>query len=1292
MMAVRDTIRIRLNGVERHIRGVAHDRTLLPWLREEAGLTGSKEGCAEGDCGACSVMVGRADAGGGVRFDAVNACIQFMGMLDGTAIRTVDGLAGPDGSLHPIQQAMVDEHASQCGFCTPGFVMALTAAHASGAPMDGDHAPDLLAGNLCRCTGYGPIAAAAAKAGKVPRPDWDAERLAQDRDWIRTQHRVCDRLDFGSGAGRFIAPSDMDDLANLRAELPDATLLAGATDVGLWVTKHMRRIGPVLHLGRVEALRGITQRDDGGLSIGAGVTYSEAMAAIGALYADFGELIRRIGGVQVRNAGTIGGNIANGSPIGDTPPALMALDAELELRRRDGVRHVALADFFIAYGRQDLRDGEIVAAIHIPPPEPGLRLFCHKVSKRFDQDISALCGCFALVPDDAGKLSHVRIAFGGMAATPKRAATVEARLRGRVFDRASVEDAAHAFATDFSPIGDMRAGATYRLQVAGNLLRRCLAEWSGDCAATRLVGRGATLAGRRGDSSLPCGKEGGAAASGASSEGQIGAPMAHDSARKHVAGAARFIDDLPTPSRTLAVHIAMSDRAHARITQLDLSAVRAAPGVVAVLTAADVPGENDVSPIGGDDPMFADGLVEYAGQSLFAVAAEDMATARDAAGLALVDYEELPAILTVDQAMQAESLLEPPRVIRRGDADAAIAAAPHRLEGRIRIGGQEHFYLEGQAALALPGEDGELLVHSSTQHPSEVQHVVARVLGLANHAVTIMVRRMGGGFGGKESNANLPAAVAALVAARTGRPAKLRYDRDQDMLITGKRHDFRIDYRVGFDDDGRIAGVDFTQAARCGMSHDLSMPICDRAMLHADNGYYLPHARITSYRCKTHTVSNTAFRGFGGPQGMLGIERVMDDIAHRLDKDPADVRRVNLYDPPGAGTGRSLTPYGMAVEDCILDELMAELRESADYDRRRAAIRRWNRDSPILKRGIALTPVKFGISFTLTFLNQAGALVHVYNDGSIHLNHGGTEMGQGLFIKVAQVVARAFGVGMERVRITATSTGKVPNTSATAASSGSDLNGMAAADACDRIRRRLAEFAAERWQCRPDAVDFADDRVRIGNRTVAFDELIGEAYRARIPLSATGFYATPKISWDREAGRGRPFYYFAYGAAVSEVAIDTLTGENRILRVDILHDVGRSLNPAIDLGQIEGGFVQGAGWLTTEELWWNDAGQLKTHAPSTYKIPTLGDRAPDMRIALRKSDGNREETIHRSKAVGEPPLMLGISVLMALSDAVAAAGGYAHYPALDAPATPERILAAVARVRNPVEARAEEAA
>lgn len=758
--------------------------------------------------------------------------------------------------------------------------------------------------------------------------------------------------------------------------------------------------------------------------------------------------------------------------------------------------------------------------------------------------------------------------------------------------------------------------------------------------------------------------------------GVVHRAVKHDSADKHVSGRALYIDDLPQPANLLHVFIGMSARAHARISSMDLTAVRAAPGVVDVVCARDIPGTNDVSPVAGDDPLFADGLVQYVGQSLFAVAAESLDQARAAAQLAKVTYEELPPVLTIAQARAAGTVIEAAQTMTLGDAPAAIAAAPNRLEGHLAIGGQDHFYLEGQIALATPREDGDVHVWSSTQHPTEVQHNVAKVLGVRDHCVTVEIRRMGGGFGGKESQPALFAAAAALIAVRTGRPAKLRVDRDDDMVMTGKRHDFEAGWSVGFDDEGKLTGAAFDLASRCGYSADLSMAINDRAMFHSDNAYALPTAKIVSHRLRTHTVSNTAFRGFGGPQGMMGIERAMDAMALHLGKDPLDVRKANLY-----GLAGVQTPYGQTVEGSPALALIERLEASSDYRARRAAILKWNAENRWLKRGIALTPVKFGISFTATHLNQAAALVHVYTDGSVMLNHGGTEMGQGLYVKVAQVVADVFGLDLDRVKITATATDKAPNTSATAASSGSDLNGMAALDAARQIRDRMAGVAAETFGVAADGIIFAKGQVQGGGQAMTFAELARKTWFNRVSLSAAGFYRTPKIHYDRSVHQGRPFLYYAWGAAVSEVIIDTLTGENRCLRTDILHDCGRSLNPAIDLGQIEGGFVQGMGWLTTEELVFDAKGVLKTHAPSTYKIPTASDRPGVLNIDFWH-EPNAEPTIHRSKAVGEPPLMLAISVFSALTQAVAAAGNYRVMPDLDAPATSERILMAVDDVRR----------
>ena len=771
-----------------------------------------------------------------------------------------------------------------------------------------------------------------------------------------------------------------------------------------------------------------------------------------------------------------------------------------------------------------------------------------------------------------------------------------------------------------------------------------------------------------------------------------GLSLPHDASPLQVTGEARYIDDLPFPANALHLAFGLATVAHGEITGIDLSAVRAAPGVVMVLSAEDLPDMPDCSPSAHDEPLLAVGKVHYVGQPVFLVVAESHLAARKAAKLGKVSYRELPALLTVDDAMAANSRFEQGPVIwQKGDAAGAIAKSARVVEGTFEVGGQEHFYLEGQVAAAVPLEGGDFHVMSSTQHPTEVQHKVAHALHLPMSAVRVEVRRMGGGFGGKESQGNALAIACALAARVLGRPCRMRYDRDDDMMITGKRHDLRIRYRAGIDDQGRIQGIEFQHLFRCGWSQDLSLPVADRAMLHADNCYHLANIRIESHRLKTNTQSATAYRGFGGPQGIVGIERVIDHVAFEVGKDPSEVRKLNFYrEMEGAGASGGdisakmkvqTTPYHMPVEDFIGHGLVAELEKTSGYAARRGEIAAWNAKSPILKRGISLVPVKFGISFTLTWLNQAGALVHVYQDGSIALNHGGTEMGQGLFQKVAQVTAGVFGVETGRVKITATDTAKVPNTSATAASSGADLNGMAARAAAEVIRARLADFIAEKHQVKPETVKFVDSTVRVAGEVYPFEKVVAWAYQARVSLSSTGYYATPKIIWDRVKGQGRPFFYFAYGAAVTEVVIDRLTGENRILRADILHDTGTSLNPALDIGQVEGAYVQGAGWLTTEELVWDGKGRLTTHAPSTYKIPASSDRPRVFNVALWGKP-NREDSVGKSKAVGEPPFNLGISAFLALSDAVAACGDGTIYPALDAPATAERVLMAVRRVEG----------
>jgi xanthine dehydrogenase large subunit len=749
--------------------------------------------------------------------------------------------------------------------------------------------------------------------------------------------------------------------------------------------------------------------------------------------------------------------------------------------------------------------------------------------------------------------------------------------------------------------------------------------------------------------------------------------IAHDSALRHTSGGAAYIDDTPTPEGLLHAWVITATRAHAHILHVDLSEVAKAPGVACVLTAADIPAMNDAGPILAGEPLLAMGKVTYWGEAIAVIAATSQNAARHAATLAKITYEDLPAILSIEAARAQNSYVVSPMHMRRGDPEAAMAIAPHRLTGAASAGGQDHFYLETQIAQATPGEHAEMHILSSTQHPTEVQHIVARLLGAPLAAITVEVRRMGGAFGGKESQASLIAGMAAICAHKTRRPVRLRLTRDVDMVLTGKRHDVAARFTAGYDDAGRILALDMEIALKCGNVADLSGPVLTRALCHADNAYWLPNIKVLGLACKTNTVSNTAFRGFGGPQGIFAIESVIAHIAAALGKPQHEIRRVNVYDE-----AHHTTPYGQSIGQNNLPAVLDALASETDIDSRRAEIRTFNAAQRIIKKGLAVMPVKFGISFNLPSLNQAGALVHVYTDGSVHLNHGGTEMGQGLYTKIAQVVAQGFSIDLTHVQISSTRTDKVPNTSATAASSGTDINGMAALAAVEILKSRMAEIAAEKLEGKPEDVVFSDNRVFLNNRSISFPDLAQACWLARVSLSATGFYKTPEIHFNQAEMTGHPFYYFTYGAAAVEAAIDTLTGEARILAAHIVQDCGASLNPAVDIGQIEGAFVQGMGWLTLEELYWDGQGILKTHAPSTYKIPTSRDVPPILDVRLLENAPNAKPTIFRSKAVGEPPFMLAIACFLAIQEAIAAAAGWPAALTLTAPATPEAILKALA--------------
>ncbi|MGI8819755.1 MAG: xanthine dehydrogenase molybdopterin binding subunit [Chthoniobacterales bacterium] len=1250
------TIAFTLNGKPVNVDSVSPNTTLLEWLRA-SGLTGSKEGCAEGDCGACSVAIVDRDARGKRCYRAINSCLVPLPLMAGREVVTVEGVGC--GKLHPVQSAMVENFGSQCGYCTPGFIMSLFEGYYRRDLKTAAQLDEQLCGNLCRCTGYRPIREAAAEA-LAQRNGLDVfdEQLKTAKAKLGPARYIC-------GGEKFLRPTSLARLFQMMSENPEARLIAGATELGLEITKKFRRFPVLISLEAIQELTGITSTDTE-WKVGAAATLTRLDDLLGAEYPELREMLLVFGSRQIRNRATIGGNIVTASPIGDCAPVLLSLDARVVMASATGERVLPVDEFFVSYRKTALQPGEILKSILLPRKTANERWVRRyfKVSKRREMDISTVAAAFSvrLVGDDV--IEHARLAYGGVATMPLRACGTETALLGRRWNANTCEQVLPILESEFTPISDVRGSTSYRRALIKTLLRKFFAdEPHAKVAKEESEGSDLCVLGVR-PASIP-----------------------HESAHKHVTGEAIYVDDQAQREQMAETWPVCSPNAHALILRRDATAARQMPGVHAVLLAEDVPGLNDVGAVRHDEILLAETEVFYHGQIIALVVGETAEICRAAAEKVLVEYEVLPPIFTIEEALDAGSVHTEPNYIRRGDVTAALAAAPLRLEGEFSFGGQDHFYLETNAAWAEAGEDGSVFISSSTQHPSEVQHIVAHVLQLPMHSVVVECPRMGGGFGGKETQAAGLAALAALAATKTGRKVRVRYNRDQDMMITGKRHPFLGRFRVGFDEDGMLQAAQVDLYSNGGWSLDLSRAVTDRAVFHLDNAYYIPHVEFSGTVMKTHLASNTAFRGFGGPQGMLVMEEILDRIARATDLPPELVRERNLY----RGTGETnTTHYGQEIEDNRLQRVWRELTKSSDFAVRREQVRAWNARHPQEKRGLALTPVKFGISFTTTHLNQAGALVLLYQDGTAQVNHGGTEMGQGVYTNIALITARELGLTPDRVRVMATRTDKVPNTSATAASCGTDLNGAAVKNACDTLRARLLPFAAEMLAEEYGHAVAADEIAFVANfivRTgapavqIPIAELLQRAYFARTSLCATGFYKTPDISYDREAGRGKPFHYFAVGAAVSEVEVDGFTGMHHIRRVDILHDAGDAINAGITRGQIEGGFVQGAGWLTCEELVWDAEGRLRTHSPDTYKIPAIGD-TPDIFNVTFLADATQPNVIHGSKAVGEPPLMLAISVREAIRDAVAAFGTQGGQVLLASPATPEAIFDAITGRRS----------
>jgi xanthine dehydrogenase large subunit len=1328
-MSLPAALEFTLNRKPVRAEKISPNTTLLEFLRA-TGLTGTKEGCAEGDCGACSIAILERDARGKPIYRAINSCLVPVCLMAGREIVSVEGV-GCSANPHPVQQKMIEHYGSQCGYCTPGFICSLFEGYYRNDLKTGDDLDEQLAGNLCRCTGYRPIRDAANEAF-TERPNHNGrDAFAQN---LKKRGKKLGSARYEFGTEKFFRPASLAKLLQLLKVNPDARLIAGATELGLDITKRFQKFRVLISVEAVPELTEIKSTTDE-WRIGAAVTLTEIYDKLHGEFPALGDMLRVFGSRQIRNRATMGGNLVTASPIGDSAPVLLAFDAKVvlvgqasslspskneEKNSETGKmpvlreRTLPIDEFFIAYRKTALQPDEILKTIIIPrgasAPNLTRKSGWFKVSKRREMDISTVAACFVVDLDADNVVRHARLAYGGVAAMPSRVKKAETALLGKAWNEETIQAVLPILRTEFTPISDVRGSAEYRSGLITSLLEKFYFESAGK-ASCRFSYKNET--GKLETGKMP-----------------VLQNIPHESGHKHVTGEAIYTDDSVAQKNMLEVWPVCAPYARAKILKRDASVAKSMPGIAVVLLAEDVPGLNDVGAVRKDEILLADREVFYHGQIVALVVGENQEVCRVAAEKIIVEYEPLPPILTIEDAIAQNSFHTEPNFIRRGDVNAffegrdsalrcpdATAQRPrHVLEGEFSMAGQEHFYLEMNAAWAEPGEDGSMFVMSSTQHPSEVQHIVAHLLHLPVNHVVVQSPRMGGGFGGKETQAATFAALAALAAAKTNRPVRVRVNRDLDMMITGKRHPFLAKFKVGYNTDGDLLAAKIALISNGGWSLDLSMPVTDRAVFHLDNAYFIPAVEFSGQVAKTNLASNTAFRGFGGPQGMLVIEEIIDRIARRLGKSPEEIRERNLYRGKGE---TNTTHYGQEIEDNRIQRVWQELKQSSAFEKRRAEIAKWNSENPYRKRGLAMTPVKFGISFTLTHLNQAGALALIYQDGTVQVNHGGTEMGQGVHTNITMIAAKELGIPLANVRVMPTSTDKVPNTSATAASCGTDLNGMAVKNACDILRARLASVAAKLLskklgrELAADQVEFAGNYAfergahapaRVGTsrggalgavdeastatagaavlpEAASFAEVVRAAYVQRISLASTGYYRTPEIHYDRAKGQGRPFLYFAVGAAVTEVEVDGLTGMSQILRTDILHDAGDSINPGINLGQIEGGFVQGAGWLTCEELIWNDQGALLTHSPDTYKIPAVGDRPLEFNVQFLKN-ATQPNNIHGSKAVGEPPLMLAISVREAIRDAIAAFGPGRGEIELRSPATCEAIWKAIQKIKT----------
>ncbi|XP_046887432.1 xanthine dehydrogenase/oxidase [Hypomesus transpacificus] len=1310
-----------VNGKKISEKHADPEMTLLTYLRRKLGLTGTKLGCSEGGCGACTVMVSRYHPHlGRVVHHSVNACLAPLCSLHHCAVTTVEGIGSVAGKLHPVQERIAKAHGSQCGFCTPGIVMSMYALLRNKPTPRMTDIEEAFQGNLCRCTGYRPILEGYKSftkeggccGGKSKEngccmtngsgtngalTNGHTEDHVNDNSTLSTS--LFDPADFMpvdptqeiifppelmslgklQVSGRqlrfrgervlWVQPASLQGLLDLKAQYPNAKLVVGNTEVGIEM-KFKNLLYPVILAPAYIAELNSVQHTKEGIVFGACCSLTQLGEVLREevgqrpphqteIFQAVLEQLRWFAGLQIRNVAAIGGNIVTASPISDLNPVFMAASCKLTLMSRGGKREVRMDDtFFPGYRKTALSPEEILLSVEIPYTRKGQYFSAFKQSPRREDDISIVTsGMSVTFVDGTTVVKDLQLSYGGMAATTVLAKNTTSKLVGRQWGEELLQDACSSLAEEMTLHPSAPGGmVTYRRTLTLSLFykfyltvhQKLAADGMGkgvrpDFASATEIYHHATPTSVQVYQEVPSGQK---------EDDVVGRPMMHLSALKQTTGEAVYCDDIPLYENELYLALVTSTKAHARILAVDVSEAEGMPGVVSCVLAKDVPGSNQTGPAVCDETVLAEDTVTCVGHIIGAVVADTQVHAQRAAKAVKVTYEDLqPVIVTIQDAIANKSFYEPVRTIQRGDPDQAFIQADHVLEGEMHMGGQEHFYLETNCTVAVPkGEDGEMELFVSTQAATKTQSLVAKALGVPSSRVVVRVKRMGGGFGGKESRSTLLSTVVAVAAQKLKRPVRCMLDRDEDMLVTGGRHPFYGRYKVGYMKTGKVVALDVTYYNNVGNSRDLSLSIIERALFHMENSYHIANVRGTGYMCKTHLPSNTAFRGFGGPQGMMITESWMEDVAMSLGLSSEQVRRLNLY------TQGDSTPYNQVLEHPTLESCWEECLQRAQYGQRRAAIQDYNSQHRWTKRGLAIIPTKFGISFTALFLNQAGALIHVYTDGSVLLTHGGTEMGQGLHTKMVQVASRALGIPSSKIHISETSTSTVPNTSPTAASASSDLNGAAVHNACDILNKRLEPYKTK-------------------NPTGCWEDWVRAAYFDRVSLSANGFYKTPDLGYDFATNSGRAFNYFCYGVSCSEVEIDCLTGSHKNLHTTIVMDVGTSLNPALDIGQVEGGFMQGVGLYTLEELRYSPQGYLFTRGPGMYKIPAFGDIPTDLNVSLLR-DAPNNKAIFSSKAVGEPPLFLAASVFYAIKDAISAAraeSGLSGPFRLDSPATPDRI-------------------